>query len=89
MLRDEAEKPWREAKKTLGKVGIREHSHLLSTQKALHGAPRAASMGVSNRPTEHQEQLPRASATASTEHQEPFPEREKRENSYNALYKME
>ena len=74
MLRDEVEKPWREAKKTLGKIGIREYSHLLSTQKALHGAPRAASRGISNRPTEHQE---------------PFPEREKRENSYNALYKME
>ena len=72
MLRDEVEKPWREAKKTLGKVGIREYSHLLSTQKALygapraasrgisnrlHGAPRVASRGISNRPTEHQEQL--------------------------------
>lgn len=72
MLRDEAEKPWREAEKTLGKVVIREYSHLQSTQKALHGAPRAASkgisnrlhgapraasMGISNRPTEHQELL--------------------------------
>ncbi len=68
-------------KKTLGKVGIREYSHLLSTQKALHGALRAASRGISNCSTEHQEPL--------SEHQEPLPEREKRENSYNALYKME
>lgn len=72
MLRDEVEKPWREAKKTLGKVGILEYSHLLSTQKALHGAPRAAFWGISNchngapraasggicnYPTEHQELL--------------------------------
>ena len=72
MLRDEVEKPWREAKKTFGKVGLREYLHLLSTQKALHGTQRAASMGISNRlhgalraafrgisncPTEHRELL--------------------------------